>query len=138
MEHSGVPDNGTQDARGSVVLEVVERPTVRGCSAADRRTFRNRTIPRLLEEFSPTLEVVWKEPPADTCTAPTIFLAGELLHAGGYMPWEILRPAVGWALALQQGLDDLTHEAEVSLANLGIEAVDWQDGLLAWLRRQES
>lgn len=134
MEHSGLPNS---NERATVVLEVVERPTTRGCSAADRRTFRNRTIPRLLEEFAPSLEVVWKEPPASACTAPTIFLAGELVHAGGYIPWEILRPAVGWALALQNGLLDLEREAEVSMAAQGIEAADWQEGLLAWLRRKQ-
>jgi hypothetical protein len=135
MEQPGTAGGRRQS---EVVLEVVERPTQRGCSETDRRTFRQRTIPRLLEEFAPGLTVVWKEPAPGTCTAPSTFISGQLIQAGGYIPWEILRPAVAWALALQGGMDEFVQEAEASLAAEGIEAADWQEGLLAWLRRRET
>lgn len=120
-----------------VVLEVLERRAQRGCSQMDRRTFRKRALGRLKEEFGSALEVVWEEPPPDKCTLPVLFLNGRVIHSGGYLPWEVLRPAVAWALALEIGVDQLAKEGSRALREAGIEAADWQDGLLEWLRRRE-
>ena len=121
----------------AVVLEVLESPVPEGgCSAMDRRTFRRRTIPRLLEEFGDRLQVVWEEPPRSTHTLPTTVIAGKPIHSGGYLPWEIIRPIVAYALAVEGELEEFRDSAARQLADLGIDAEDWQTGLLEWLERR--
>jgi hypothetical protein len=116
-------------------MEVTERRAARGCSSSDRRNFRARTIPRLQDEFGDSLTVIWSEPPRAARTLPSFFLNGQPVHSGGYLPWEILRPMVAWALALEIGMEELVREAAQALSEKGIEAEDWQAGFLEWLRR---
>ncbi|MCZ7665492.1 MAG: hypothetical protein M5U22_22330 [Thermoleophilia bacterium] len=120
-----------------VRLEIVEEnaggPT---CSTKDRRTFARRTVDRLRDEFGDRLDVVWQEPQPETCTLPATYVGGQLVHRGGYLPWEILRPVVASALAVEEGVQALTREAVAALEELGLEAEDWQQGLLSWLERQ--
>ncbi|GAB4252925.1 MAG: hypothetical protein Kow00122_10750 [Thermoleophilia bacterium] len=121
-----------------VQLRVVEEEAEgRTCSAADRHTFAKRTLGRLREEFGDRLEIVWEQPSPEVCTLPAIFLGDQVVHRGGYLPWEILRPVVAHALALEEGVQDLTDEAVHALEELGLEAEDWQQGFLQWLGRQQ-
>ena len=118
----------------SVTLEVRERPVERGgCGHLDRTWFRRRTLRRLTDEFGEHLEVRWEQPDPAACTLPSLLLDGEPFHTGGYLPWEVLRPIVGHALALHLGVGELTDEAAVDLRRLDLSAADWQEGLLAWL-----
>ena len=120
-----------------VVLEVRERPVQRGgCGHLDRTRFGRRTLPRLTEEFGDSLEVRWEQPGPDACTLPVLLLDGIAVHSGGYLPWEVLRPMVGHALALHQGVIELTDEAAADLQRLELSAADWQEGLLTWLSRR--
>lgn len=121
-----------------VVLEIRERLVEEGgCSATDRRTFRRRTLGRLEEEFGERLEVVWEEPSPSVPTLPTIIVGGRVIHEGGYLPWEIVRPIVAHALAVEAGVEEFREAASAQLASLGIDADDWQAGMLAWLDRRE-
>ncbi|MHB1343600.1 MAG: hypothetical protein ACYCX3_04520 [Thermoleophilia bacterium] len=118
-----------------VVMEVLEKRVADGgCSTLDRRTFKRRTLGRLLEEFGDRLHVVWEEPPPSTPTLPTIIVGGRLIHEGGYLPWEIARPIVARALAVEEGVEEFRAGATAELASLGIDAEDWQNGMLEWLR----
>jgi hypothetical protein len=120
-----------------MLLEIREIPTTgAGCSPMDRRVFRQRTLQRLAEEFGDDLQVEWDEPGSDQHTLPTLVLGGQVLHIGGYMVWEILRPIVASALALEEGVREMEGEAREALDRSGIEADDWQEGLLTWLGRQ--
>ena len=122
----------------AIVLEVRERRVATGgCSQTDRRTFRKRTLGRLAEEFGDRLEVVWEEPAASTPTLPTILVAGRVIHEGGYLPWEIVRPIVAHALAVESGVEEFEEGARNQLSTLGIDAEDWQEGLLRWLARDQ-
>lgn len=117
-----------------VVLEVLEKRVAGpGCSMLDRRTFRRRTLGRLLEEFGDKLHVVWEEPSAAVATVPTIIVGGRVIHEGGYLPWEIVQPIVAHALAVEAGVEEFRAGAAAELASYGIEAEDWQNGLLEWL-----
>lgn len=117
-----------------VVIEILEKRVAEGgCSTLDRRTFRRRTLGRLLEEFGDRLHVVWDEPPPSTPTLPTIIVGGLLIHEGGYLPWEIARPIVARALAVEEGVEEFRAGAAAELASRGIDAEDWQNGMLAWL-----
>lgn len=117
-----------------VVIEILERRvTGVGCSTLDRRTFRRRTLARLLEEFGDRLHVVWDEPEPSVPTLPTIIVGGRLVHEGGYLPWEVARPVVAHALAVETGVEEFRAGAVAELAASGIDAEDWQNGLLAWL-----
>jgi hypothetical protein len=122
----------------AIVLEVREKPVeAGGCSQLDRRTFRRRTLGRLAEEFGDRLEVIWEEPPASAPTLPTIIVAGRVIHEGGYLPWEIVRPIVAHALAVEAGVQEFEESTKAQLSMLGIDAEDWQQGLLEWLARDE-
>lgn len=121
-----------------MLFEIQEQLDARGCSSSDRRVFRNRTLVRLKEEFGERLVVWWNEPVGhDTRTSPTLLIAGRVAHQGGYLPWEIVRPMVAYALALEDGVAEFEGEAAEQLRGLGLPAVDWQDGLLTWLERKE-
>jgi hypothetical protein len=97
------------------------------------QTFKRRTLRRLTEEFGDRLEVRWEQPGPAACTLPVLLVDGEPVHSGGYLPWEVLRPIVGHALALRLGVGELTDEAAAELRHFGLGAADWQDGLLTWL-----
>jgi hypothetical protein len=117
-----------------VVIEVLEkRVTGVGCSAMDRRTFRRRTLARLMDEFGDRLHVVWDEPLPGVSTLPTIVIGGRVVHEGGYLPWEIVRPMVAHAMAVEEGVEEFRAGALAELASCGIEAEEWQDGMLEWL-----
>ena len=121
-----------------MVLEIQEQLDARGCSSSDRRVFRNRTLARLKDEFGERLVVRWDEPAGyDTRTSPTLLIAGQVVHRGGYLPWEVLRPMVAYAFALEDGVAECEGEAAEHLRRLCLPAADWQDGLLSWLARQE-
>lgn len=121
-----------------MLFEIQEQLDARGCSSSDRRVFRNRTLARLKEEFGERLIVRWDEPAGhDTRTSPTLLIAGHVAHRGGYLPWEILRPMVAFALALEDGVAEFEAEAAEQLRRLGLPAAEWQDGLLTWLARKE-
>jgi len=121
-----------------MLLEIQERSDARGCSSSDRRVFRDRTLVRLKEEFGERLIVEWDEPvDHDTRTSPTLLIAGQVVHRGGYLPWEVLRFMVAYAFALEDGVAEFENEAKEELRRLGFSAADWQDGLLAWLLREE-
>jgi|GEM_PF-3049273 len=119
-----------------MLFEIREQPDARGCSSSDRRVFRTRTLPRLKEEFGERLVVRWTEPAGyDTRSSPTLLIGGQVVHQGGYLPWEIVRPMVAYAFALEDGVAEFEGEAAEHLRRLGLPAGDWQDGLLAWLTR---
>ena len=121
-----------------VMLEIREVPTPgSGCSPMDRRTFRRRTVARLQEEFGPLVEVRWTEPARAAHTLPTIMIQGDTVHTGGYLPWEILRPMVASALALELGVCEFNDEAVRRLKAEGLPCEDWQEGLLRWLDREQ-
>jgi hypothetical protein len=121
-----------------MLFEIQEQFDARGCSSSDRRVFRNRTLARLKEEFEERLIVRWDEPAGyDTRTSPTLLIAGQIVHRGGYLPWEVLRPMVAYALALEEGVAECEGEAAEQLRRLSLPAADWQDGLLTWLARQD-
>lgn len=120
-----------------VVIEILERRVGGvGCSPLDRRTFRRRTLARLLDEFGDRLHVVWEEPPPAVSTLPTIVVGGRVVHEGGYLPWEVAQPIVAHALAVEAGVEEFRTGAAAELASCGIEADDWQDGMLEWLDRR--
>lgn len=117
-----------------VVIEVLEKRVAGvGCSTLDRRTFRRRTLGRLLEEFGDRLHVVWEEPSPAIPTLPTIIVGGRVIHEGGYLPWEVARPIVAHALAVEEGVEEFRAGAAVELASHGIDPADWQNGMLTWL-----
>ncbi len=121
-----------------MLFKIQERSDARGCSSGDRRVFRDRTLVRLKEEFGERLIVEWDEPVGhDTRTSPTLLIAGQVVHRGGYLPWEVLRPVVAYAFALEDGVAEFEDEAREELHRLGFPAADWQDGLLTWLSREE-
>ncbi|GAB4243388.1 MAG: hypothetical protein Kow00129_02520 [Thermoleophilia bacterium] len=122
--------------RPMVVVEVEERPSPQGCTETDRRWFR-RGIRRLEEEFGAQIEVRWEPAETTACTRPVIWLNGERLYEGGFLPWETLRPAVARALALELAVLQDHLEARDVLRRYGLEAEDWQDGLLTWIHRLE-
>jgi hypothetical protein len=121
-----------------VTLEVREQPVERdGCGQLDRIRFRRRTLRRLAEEFGDRLEVRWEQPdPADS-TSPVLLVDGEPVHSGGYLPWEVLRPIIGYALALRLGVGELIDEAAAEVRRLDLGGVEWQEGFLAWLTAEE-
>lgn len=121
------------------MLSVIqEQSDARGCSSSDRCIFRNRTLVRLKEEFGERFVVRWDEPKGhDTRSSPTLFIAGNVVHRGGYLPWEVVRPMVACALALEDGVAEFEGEAAEELRRLGLPPADWQDGLLTWLARKE-
>jgi hypothetical protein len=124
------------DSVTRVVLEVRERPADRGgCGHLDRTRFGRRTLRRLADEFGETLVVHWEQPEPGACTRPLLLLDGVPVHSGGYLPWEVLRPMVGHALALHLGVAELTDEATAETRHLDVAAVDWQEGLLTWATR---
>jgi hypothetical protein len=130
---------GAGAAEAMVVLEVLEEATpTKGCSSEDRRLFRRRTVPRLQEEFGACLHLEWAEPAPTSRTLPRFVLAGRTVHSGGYLPWEILRPMVAYALALEIGVGELSRDAAHLMASRGLDPCDWQDGLLCWLGREGS
>ena len=93
---------------------------------------------RLKEEFGDRLVVRWDEPVGyDTRSSPTLLIAGQVAHRGGYLPWEVLRPMVAYAFALEDGVAEFGVEAKEQLRRLGFPAAEWQDGLLTWLLREE-
>lgn len=121
-----------------MLFEIQEQVDARGCSSSDRRIFRNRTLVRLNEEFGERLVVRWDEPTGHhTRTCPTLLIAGQVVHRGGYLPWEVVRPMIGYALALENGVVEFEDEAAEQLRSLGLPVADWQDGLLTWITRKE-
>jgi len=117
-----------------MLFEIQEQADARGCSSSDRRVFRDRTLARLNEEFGERLVVRWNEPTGHhTRTSPTLLLDGRVVHRGGYLPWEVVRPIIAHALALEHGVTEFEDEAAEQLRRLGLPAADWQDGLLTWL-----
>lgn len=121
-----------------MLFEIQEQSDAGGCSSSDRRVFRTRTLVRLNDEFGERLVVRWDEPQGyDTRTIPTLLIAGHVVHRGGYLPWEIVRPMVAYELALEDGVAEFEGEAAEQLRRLGLPAADWQDGLLTWLAREE-
>ncbi|MHB0980687.1 MAG: hypothetical protein ACYC5Q_11590 [Thermoleophilia bacterium] len=117
-----------------VVIEILEKRVAGGgCSTLDRRTFRRRTLGRLLDEFGDRLHVVWEEPSPAIPTLPTIIVGGRVIHEGGYLPWEVARPIVAHALAVEESVEEFRAGAAAELASHGIDAADWQNGMLTWL-----
>ncbi len=121
-----------------MLLEIIEETSSEGCSWLDRRTFRLRTIAGLKEEFGERLTVKWDEPQgAAARSLPTIILDARVIHRGGYLPWEVLRPVVGHALAVEDAVADCEREAAELALREGLLACDWQEGLLEWIGRHE-
>jgi len=113
-----------------VVLEIVEHPTEGGCEELDRRVFERRALGRIKEEFGDQIEVRWRRPGKDETTRPATFCNGCLVHDGGYLVWEVLRPVVAHALALEIGAEELVREAEREMSQAGMAGCSWQEGLL--------